>query len=140
MKISFHRPAQNERYPELQYAIVLTGFFVVAVLVGFFLPDRATPICIFHRLTGIPCFTCGMSRSWRLLLNGEWSTAFRMQPLFVLLLASAAVWTTYAWIVIVLRLPRLRLGTLSQRTKRAIAWGLVALVLINWAYLILIKI
>ena len=38
--------------------------------------------CIFRYLTGIPCFTCGMSRAWLLALRLELADAFCMHPLF----------------------------------------------------------
>jgi hypothetical protein len=140
MKIHFHKPPPGGRDPEFQHAVVLTSLFVLAVLVGLFLPARLTPICIFHKLTGLPCFSCGMVRSWHLLLGMEWSAAVRMQPLLVLLLACATVWTSYGWVVSLFRLPRLRIEDISRRTKCVILWGFIALVLVNWAYLIAMKI
>jgi hypothetical protein len=140
MKIGFQRPTPAERSTYLLYAALLTGFFGVAIMAGLFLPARLLPFCIFHHLTGIPCPTCGVCRSWRLILGGQWGAAIRMQPLVMLLLAGAAVWTGYAWIVALLRLPRPVPGPVSRGTKLAIACGFIALVLINWAYLILSRI
>lgn len=43
-------------------------------------------LCLFRRLTGYPCPTCGSTRAVVHLLKGEWGRAFARQPL-----ASAAL-------------------------------------------------
>jgi hypothetical protein len=37
-------------------------------------------VCAFHRQTGLPCPTCGMTRSLALALRGEWLRAWHMSP------------------------------------------------------------
>lgn len=58
---------------------------VAAILVFTFEPP-----CLFHSLTGYQCPGCGSTRAARLLLQGEFHEAFRMNALFVLLLPVAA--------------------------------------------------
>lgn len=38
------------------------------------LPD----LCPFHRLTGLPCPTCGLTRAWAAALRGDWALSFRL--------------------------------------------------------------
>ena len=52
-----------------------------AVLLAFaFFSD--TGICVFRRVTGLPCPSCGMTRSYLALFRGDIKTAFFMHPLF----------------------------------------------------------
>ena len=39
-------------------------------------------LCIFRRVTGIPCPSCGMTRSFISLFSGDIASAFFMHPLF----------------------------------------------------------
>lgn len=39
-------------------------------------------ICFFRGFTGIPCPSCGITRSYKLLLKGDFLGAFYMHPLF----------------------------------------------------------
>jgi uncharacterized protein DUF2752 len=37
-------------------------------------------LCLMHRLTGLPCLTCGLTRSVCLLARGEWRASLVMHP------------------------------------------------------------
>ena len=41
-------------------------------------------ICLFYNLTGIPCPSCGMTRAYLQLSQGNYAEAFRYHPLFLL--------------------------------------------------------
>lgn len=72
----------------LEADLVLTGLAVVAIgasfvltpgpelvsLFGFELPE----LCGWKRLTGRPCFGCGLTRSWVYLAHGDLRAAFAM--------------------------------------------------------------
>jgi len=80
-----------------------TGWFVgivlaavalgVAAVVFFFNPSTHGfyPVCQFHRLTGLNCPGCGMTRALYALLHGHFSTALRDNALLLLGLAAAAL-------------------------------------------------
>jgi len=55
-----------------------------ALLAGSFLLPARRPIpldlCVFHRLTGLPCLTCGLTRSVCLFARGEWGASLAMHP------------------------------------------------------------
>src|ERR1700690_1487684 len=58
------------------------------------LGHRLGGVCWFQRLTGVPCPTCGMTRSIVLTLNGHLGTALRLNlagPGWVLAVATLAV-------------------------------------------------
>ena len=58
----------------------VTGALLAA---SFFLPlvrPLAFDVCPLHRMTGIPCLTCGLTRSVCLFARGDWSASLRMHP------------------------------------------------------------
>ena len=69
----------------------------MAVLIGgaifFFNPatHKFYPVCTFHKLTGLNCPGCGMTRAFYALLHGNFSTALRDNALLVLALSGLAV-------------------------------------------------
>jgi hypothetical protein len=92
------------------------------------------PGCPFRALTGCPCPTCGMTRCVARVLDGEFASAFRLNPLGAAVLAAVAVFDVYAAIVLAARLPRLRGETSTLPLPlRGIAIGAL---LLNWAWLI----
>lgn len=80
-----------------------TGWFVgivlaavalgVAAVVFFFNPSTHGfyPVCQFHRLTGLNCPGCGMTRALYALVHGNFSAALRDNALFVFTLAALGV-------------------------------------------------
>lgn len=68
--------------------LVLGGSFLYPYLESFL--GRVTPGCLFHRVTGLPCLLCGMTRSLAATAHGRITEAFRLHllgpPLFVLVL------------------------------------------------------
>ncbi len=88
-------------------------------------------LCMFKRVTGYPCPSCGLTRGALQLLEGRIATAWAYNPLLFTVFAAAGV----------LLLVRLTFGRtvhveLSRRERKA-AWVVVAgLFLLNWAYVI----
>jgi hypothetical protein len=62
--------------------LLLLGFFTV---MSFLSESYGTgSICLIYNTTGVPCPTCGMTRSYLALLHGDLSSAFLYHPLFFL--------------------------------------------------------
>ena len=75
-------------------AILLTAAGLgIAAVVYFFNPatHRFYPVCQFHRLTGLNCPGCGMTRALYALLHGNFFLALRDNALLVLALFVLAV-------------------------------------------------
>jgi hypothetical protein len=92
-------------------------------------------LCLFKRLTGIPCPTCGGTRAALHLLRGDPSAAWRSHPLAAALLLGVMVYAVLsaASLASFRRLPVL------QASRRAWCWMgglLLALAALNWGYLI----
>ncbi len=86
-----HRAERRDRVvSSLTFAALLVAASILP-------PLRPLPFdaCILHRLTGLPCLTCGLTRSICLLLQGRWLDAVAMHPaapIAVVLIASACLW------------------------------------------------
>ncbi len=88
------RANSNTRCAVIFLAII---FFVIAAMVFFFNPaqNKFYPVCQFHRLTGLNCPGCGMTRALYALLHGNILAALRDNALFVagiIFLAARGVW------------------------------------------------
>ena len=73
--------------------LVALAAVVLGTVVYFFNPVTSSfyPVCQFHRLTGLNCPGCGMTRAAYALLHGEFLTALHDNALFVFALATLAV-------------------------------------------------
>lgn len=98
-------------------------------------PAAWLPVCPFHRLTGFPCPTCGSTRCVRALLLGDWQAAFRLQPLVATLVGAGALGLACAWVAVWRGWPAPAV-TASRREKWALSLAAVAVVVGNWAHLI----
>ena len=96
-----------------------------------------TPPCPLHAITGIPCPTCGATRGVRCLIHGDWGDAFLWNPLLMMGLLGAVLYTFYAGVVVLGRLPRLRWESLPRRSIRAVRIAAIGLVAGDWLYLVL---
>ena len=61
-------------------------------------PDRPLPfdVCALKVLTGIPCPTCGLTRSLCHALRGEWAASLGHHPAGVLLAAALIGWMVWS--------------------------------------------
>ena len=57
-------------------------------------PDRPLPfdVCVWHRLTGYRCLTCGLTRSVCHAIRGDWAGSFAYHPAGIIALALLAAW------------------------------------------------
>ena len=58
----------------------LLALTVFGLLVGIWY--RYDLPCVFRYLTGLPCFTCGMTRAWLCAFRLDLSGAFGLHPMF----------------------------------------------------------
>ena len=132
MKITFAK--KNKRY--LEFGII---FGVITVTGLIFLRLASTyvmrlPPCTFHSITGIPCPSCGATRSAILLAQGELITSLKLNPLFFLLYVCVMLWGLVSLILLFVRKKiSIKLNYLEARLIR---WGVLVIVLLNWIYLI----
>jgi hypothetical protein len=74
--------------------VVLAGGVLLA---AFFLPlDKfSVRICVFLRLTGYPCPSCGWTRGFVGMANGQWAAVLHDCPLTILLYGFTVI--IFAW-------------------------------------------
>ena len=118
---------------------ILYGFIALIVLcAGWFLPNLAfLPSCAFRGLTGMPCPTCGATRSVVHLAHGNIVASIEMNPLVAVCFIAAILYLLYSLITLSAGIPRVCIALMD--TEKNVLWaGTVVLVLINWAYLIFV--
>jgi hypothetical protein len=128
--ISLRRGRMLSREAELIGAgvIILSISFAYPYVEGFI--GSVSPGCLMHRLTGIPCLLCGMTRSLAATAHGQFSDAFRLHllgpPFFaVVLVATVLLAAEYA-------LSRRILPRPGPRTWKYIGWGTLGLLAAAW--------
>ena len=94
------------------------------------------PSCPFLAVTGYPCLTCGATRCAIALAHGNFSAAWLWNPLALVALCTVALFDVYAAIVLIARVPRLRLVDWTATEKNAVRIGAVVFVAANWIYLL----
>ena len=129
---------RGERVAQAAVAAVLAAVFVASFAgvdrVKLYPPlgagDGGTSICLLKRLTGIPCMTCGMTRSFCAISRGRLAEAVRFHPLGPVVYAMLAVVMIRA--AVMAAYGRMWLA----RTVRVLIWSipvLVAAAIVIWA-------
>jgi len=115
---------------------IFGGFAALGcVAVGFLgLDHLGFTVCIFRLTTGLPCATCGATRALGRLFRLDLAGALLMNPLVALGTIALLAWGLIDLALLPTR-RALRLGVAAawQTTVRIVV---VALVLLNWAFLI----
>ncbi|MEY2490655.1 MAG: hypothetical protein QOC70_2597 [Verrucomicrobiota bacterium] len=124
-----HEPDHELIWLAVSVASVSTGTAWLALALPW-------PRCPFLEVTGLPCVTCGATRSTIALLHGDFLSALRWNPLAFLAFCGVAAFDLYATIVLVARTPRLRIIGLSVVEKNAARIAVISLLALNWIYLL----
>lgn len=96
---------------------------------------QLAPPCAFHSLTGMPCPSCGATRSAMFLADGRVADSLRVNPLFFALYVGLIFWGLGAMCLMVSR--RSITVTLSEGEKRVLRIGVLCGIFANWLYLII---
>ena len=132
MRVYWRRLRPGELDHELLWlAVTVTS---AALGLAWFALRLPWPRCNFRELFGIPCFTCGATRSAVALASGDLVRAWAWNPLATLTMFAIALFDIYAIAVLALRAPRLRFDCSSVRWL--LAGLVVAAAALNWAYLL----
>jgi hypothetical protein len=126
--------APQETDYEFIWLLVCAGTFTyVATWLVWKLP---WPVCLFHALTDRPCATCGATRAGIALVHGQFGAAWKWNPLAFVSYLAIIIFSTYAFTVVIMRAPRLRLIRVTPAEKKFLRVSAVALLLANWIYLL----
>ena len=133
MQLTWRTVEPREPNHELIWlGVSVAGVALAAIWLGLGLP---WPICWFHEFTGEPCATCGATRATIAFLHGHFLDAFRWNPLAFFACVAVAVFDVYAIAVLATGRRRLRV-VFSGSEKRTLRFSAVAMLLLNWAYLL----
>jgi hypothetical protein len=129
----------KKRAPDqIEFGIIYGGIALLMLGAGWMQPVLSlAPACVFKGLTGIPCLTCGSTRSVVFLSHGDILSAFIMNPLMTLSLLSAVLYLIYSLIGAAFDLPRISI-LLTDKEKNGMRAGVVMLLIVQWAYLIIL--
>jgi hypothetical protein len=127
---------------ELNHELLWLSVSVLAAIVAtvWLLGGFPTPICVFHEVTGFACPGCGATRCVRHLLRGDLVAAFLMNPMVFIGGLLVVIYDVYAAIVLAFRLPRLRFDSIPSWLGIGARFGIPALILVNWGWLIYSKV
>ena len=115
---------------------VLSGFSVLLVAWSYPIWSAAADVpCVFRELTGIPCPTCYGTRAMLAATSGRWVIALRFNPAVGLGGIGLFVYLPWATGTVIGGWPRPSL--LPGTTIKLVRVG-GALMLLNWAYLIVV--
>jgi len=131
-----HATLQKRITGEVEFGIIYGGLALLVLAAAWLPPVLAlVPECVFKGLTGIPCPTCGSTRSVIHLSHGDISAALFMNPLSALFMSAAVIYFLYCLITLIFCLPRLII-TLSDREKNIMRTGVAMVLLAQWVYLV----
>ncbi len=110
----------------------------IALLASALVPLDRIPfrICLFYRLTGYPCMTCGWTRGFAAMARGHWLTALADCPAVALLffiVVGVFIWNAAALIFGV----NISRGSALKLNGRRCLWiciTIFAVVMMNWFY------
>ena len=94
------------------------------------------PRCPFLAVTGLPCVTCGATRSAIAFLHGDFVSAFRWNPLAFVAFCAVIAFDLYAAIVLVGWTTRLRIVDWTVTEKNVTRILVLSLLALNWIYLL----
>lgn len=120
---------------ELVFGVLFVPLLTIVTAVLAHVPSSWIPSCWIHGAIGIPCPTCGAYRSLRLLMAGNATQAWLTHPLLSTMAVTAILHAIYSFVVVLGRLPRLRLSNVSGGERWAAMVVAAGLVMANWVYL-----
>jgi hypothetical protein len=92
--------------------------------------------CVFKRIAGMPCPTCGSTRAVLHLSHGEIIAALAVNPLTSSCFLAGILYFLYSFITLAPGIPRVGFA-FSDAEKNALLAGAATLAMMNWMYLIL---
>ena len=134
MQLTRRPLAPNELDHELIWLSVSLGSLAAAA--GWFALRLPWPHCFFLAITGHPCITCGATRSAIAFFHLDFWSAWKWNPLIFLFLSGLSIFDAYAFVVLVIRAPRVRIVQFSPTEKILVRFVAVILLLSNWIYLL----
>jgi len=132
MTLHIVKVPRRPNWPWWAVAIVAAHFALVAAVSVVSSSVGSEPdLCLFHRLTSVPCPSCGATRGVKEILTGRILAGWGYNPLLF------TVFSVFgAWLAVRLAFGR-SVRLIASRNERKVLWALACAVFLgNWAYLI----
>lgn len=125
------------RKPSPSPALILVGFLFLAGIAQAVVHGMIPlPRCLLLQFTGIPCPTCGCTRSLAAWTQLDLASAFLFNPLFFAACTALVLWSGMR--LVEMRTARELVSRQHLRLGKNTAWALgAAAVILNWLYLCL---
>ena len=122
---------------ETDHELIWLGVSIVGLglAASWFLLGLPWPHCLFLTVTGHPCMTCGATRSAIAFFHLDLASALKWNPLVFAILCGLSVFDLYAFVVLILRAPRLRIH-FAPTEKKFMRLAALAILVSNWIYLL----
>jgi hypothetical protein len=130
---------RSRKLSELYTGLILLGIGAIGFLLARYFPEivsRWMPICLFHKLSGIPCPACGSTRAGLYLSRLRFGDALLANPLFTfvyLVMAITALNALAGWL-----LGRNLVLNLNERERKWLRILILGCIPVNWLFLILL--
>ena len=117
----------------------LAGYIWLGISLASYNPSapNGPEICLFKKVTHVPCPSCGSTRSVMAMIHGDWGQAMLINPfgfIIAVILCLGPLWAGYD---LLFKRQTMWTGYIrAEKTirKKAIAIPLILLAVINWAW------
>ena len=133
MKALIEKPPPLRKSLGVAFGLILS----LTALLLLLLPPGWAPRCGLASWAGVPCPSCGVTRSLHLLAEGNLGGAFMTQPLFFIFSAAFTGWFFYTLAALAFKWPSVRIKLESRNEKLALLLLVGILISTNWIYLML---
>ena len=123
---------------EINLGVIFGAVIILGLPVAFGFGDYFVSIypgCPFKIMTGIPCLTCGFTRSVLALRNGDFSRSLRISPLLWALVTIILLWFMWSAVLYFTKkeIPeiKIRIGE-----RKWVLGGVLLFLILYWGYLI----
>lgn len=116
---------------------VLSVFSYAWLVFSIMYPSGEITVCMFKHITGLPCPSCGTTRSLLLLVNGDWTIALWTNPLGYLaavLLIMIPGWIISDWVRRKESFFQFYQKAEEQLRKKIIFIPCLVLLMVNWSW------
>jgi len=131
-----HLTLKKRASGDIVFGLIYGTIAILALIAVRVLPVlELMPLCVFKAFTGIPCPTCGATRSMVHLAHGNLAASVVMNPAIPLLMFAALLMFAHD-VAALFSGSRISLA-LTPREATLIRAGAVVVLLANWTYLAL---
>ena len=127
---------EKSSHGDISFGPIYAALAICLLALGRIAPyfQAILPMCPLYHLFGIPCPTCGSTRSLIFLSHGMIREAFLIQPLFFLAFGGLILWG--ASDLVLMLFDKRWQWTWGKREKIVLRWIVVGAVFLNWTYLV----